>query len=201
MSKSSSLHIIERSTLGTGSARALRKEGRIPAVIFGKDFNQQISVDFKVFNKEYHQPGFFTCVFDLAADKGKAIKAIVKDVQFDPVTDNPIHVDFQKLDANSKVTVAVPIELANSDQSPGVKRGGLPNMVIHDLMVTCAANNIVDKITIDLTGMEIHDSVHVKDLKLPKGAVAKESPDATVVTIVAPTLKVETEATEEPAAQ
>lgn len=176
-----------RARAGKGTARATRRAGRIPAVIYGgKEPPVLISLDDAGFRRILHRPGFFTHLFDLTVD-GQTYRVLPRDVQFDPVKDHPLHVDFLRVSQATTVTVAVPVEFVNHNQSPGLKRGGTLNVVRHEIEVECAAGNIPEHITVDLTGYDLNDSIHISQVKLPEGVKPTITDrDFTVATIVAP---------------
>ena len=176
-----------RERAGKGASRALRREGRVPAVIYGN--NQEplsIHVEAKALYKLLMTGHFFNSIVELTID-GKAERTLPKDVAFDPVTDRPIHADFLRLNKNSKVDVAVPVHFTNEEASPGLKRGGVLNIVRHEIELVCEADKIPEEIEIDVTGYEVGDSIHISAVTLPAGSVsAITDRDFTIATIVAP---------------
>ena len=176
-----------RERAGKGASRALRREGRVPAVIYGN--NQEplsIHVEAKALYKLLMTGHFFNSIVELTID-GKAERTLPKDVAFDPVTDRPIHADFLRLNKNSKVDVAVPVHFTNEEASPGLKRGGVLNIVRHEIELVCEADKIPEEIEIDVTGYEVGDSIHISSVNLPTGSVsAITDRDFTIATIVAP---------------
>jgi large subunit ribosomal protein L25 len=185
-----------RDRAGKGAARATRRDGRVPAVIYGdKQEPIMISLDPKVLGREMHRGGFFGRLVDVKLD-GKTHRTLPRDVQLHPVTDVPLHVDFVRVNATTKIHVAVAVAFENHEQSPGLKKGGVLNVVRHEIELICAANNIPDRLHIDLTGHEIGDSIHISALKLPEGvAPAIADRDFTIATIAAPTVAQDAEAT------
>ncbi len=160
-----------RGRTGTGGARAVRREGRIPGIIYGgSDKPLNISLETKEVSKQISTGHFQSTVYMLDMD-GTKIRAIPRDVQVDPIRDFPIHVDFLRLAKNASVDVDVPVHFLNEAASPGLKRGGVLNVVRHEITLRCPADNIPDSIKVDLTGTEIGDSVHISAVKLPEGAV------------------------------
>lgn len=199
MSSQVSLKADLREVIGKGASRAARNAGQIPAVLYGGEEEPvHFLVDTIQFTKELHQPSFYTTIFEINTDKKKE-RALARAVQFHPVTDRPLHIDFLRVSKDSKLTIAVPVHFINEDKSPGIKRGGVLNIVIHNLELNCDMDHIPDHIEIDLSGLEIHGTVHLKDIKLPKGTTAAHPErDDTIANIVAPTLmKQSEEATEE----
>jgi large subunit ribosomal protein L25 len=202
MTASSDLNIQMRETTGTGSARALRKNGRIPAVLYGgKETPVHFSVDSIQFNKLLHQPGFLSKIFEIPVDKKKE-KALARSVHFHPVTDRPLHVDFFRVSKDGKITVSVPVHFINESKAPGLKRGGVLNILVHNLEVVSDIDHIPASIDIDLTDCEIHHTIHLKDCKLPAGVVAAHPErDDAIANIVAPTVMKKAAGEEEGAAE
>ncbi len=180
------LKIEIRDGAGTGPARAVRRLAKIPAVIYGAgEENQAVSCEHKEFFKQMNRAGFFTRLFTLEG-VGAPIRVIVKDVQLHPVTDQPLHVDFMRVNKDSRIDVAVPVHFINQEKSPGIKRGGILNIVSHVLHLICNPDHIPESIVIDLAGLEINNSIHIHDIKLPEGAKLRASQDLTLAAIVAP---------------
>ena len=187
MSEQLTLPAEARERAGKGASRALRRDGRVPAVIYG-DKKEPISVhvELKLLTKMLSTGHFMNTVVMIDAG-GKTHRTLPKDVQFHPVSSRPIHVDFLRIGEHSKVHVNVPVRFDNEEASPGIKRGGVLNIVRHDLELVCDAAEIPDEIHIDLTGLEIGDSVHISSIKLPKGSEsAITDRDFTIATVVAP---------------
>jgi large subunit ribosomal protein L25 len=187
MSEQLTLPAEARDRAGKGASRALRREGRVPAVVYGeKKEPLSIHVEEKLLSKMLSSGHFMNSVVmvDLA---GNAHRTLPKAVDFHPVTSRPIHVDFLRIGEHTKVTVAVPVRFDNEDASPGLKRGGVLNVVQHELELVCDAAHIPDEIHIALDGLDIGDSIHISEVKLPEGAKpAITDRDFTVATIVAP---------------
>ena len=195
------LPAIARERAGKGPARAARRAGQVPGVIYGakKDPNM-IAVNERQLIKLLHQGGFFSTLFDVKVD-GKAERALARDAQFDPVTDNPVHIDFLRVSAATAVTVEVAVHFLNEDQCPGLTEGGVLNVVRHEIELSCRADAIPQQIEIDLTGLQVGDGVHISMVKLPDGVEPTITDrDFTIATIAAPTLQREEEATDEEAA-
>lgn len=190
-----------RDRAGKGTARQTRRDGRIPAVIYGdKQAPVMISLDRFAFIRVLHQPGFFTHLFDITVD-GATHRVLPRDVQFHPVTDVPLHVDFLRVSAETRTHVEVPIEFVDQDKSPGLKRGGVLNIVRHQLDVTVSAGNIPERITISCEGFDVGDSIHISAVKLPDGVTSTITDrDFTIATIVAPSGLKSEEAEATPAA-
>jgi large subunit ribosomal protein L25 len=187
MSEQLTLSAEARDRAGKGASRALRREGRVPAVIYGNNEDPQIvHVEEKLLNKLLGTGHFFNSVVFVEVD-GKKVRTLPKDVAFHPVTDRPLHADFLRVGEHTTVHVNVPVLFVNEDASPGIKRGGVLNIVAHELELIVDAAEIPDDITVDLTGLDVGASIHLHDISLPKGAkVAHEEQDQTIATIVAP---------------
>lgn len=187
MSQSSTLKAEPRTRVGKGSARALRREGKIPAVIYG-DKQAPLSITVSA-NEIYHRiyrGHFTTTIVDIEVD-GKTIRALPREYQMDPVKDMPLHVDFLRVSKGAVVTVEVPVQFINEEQSPGLKRGGVLNVVRHQVEVECPADAIPEHIVVDLTGVDLGDSIHISAVTLPKNVTPTITDrDFTIATIAAP---------------
>jgi large subunit ribosomal protein L25 len=174
-----------RGCSGKGGARAVRREGRIPGILYGdKQDPQSIAVDYRAINQQLHTGHFQSTIFVLDVE-GKKTRVIPRAVQLDPIRDFPIHVDFLRLGKDALVTVDVPVRFLNEAASPGLKRGGVLNIVRHEIPVRCPADAIPDHFEVDLTGLEIGDSVHISAIKIPEGVKPTITErDFTVATIV-----------------
>ncbi len=176
-----------RERAGKGASRELRRNGRVPCVVYGdKKEPLSVHVEEKLLTKLLHTGHFMNSVVMVEVD-GKANRTLPKAVDFHPVTSRPIHVDFLRIGAHSQVHVAVPVRFANEEASPGLKRGGVLNIVRHELELVCDASKIPDEIQLDLTGLDIGDSVHISQVTLPEGSKsAIDDRDFTIITVVAP---------------
>jgi len=174
-----------RGRAGKGGARATRREGRIPGILYGdKQEPETIAVDYRAISQQMHTGHFQSTIFTLDVD-GKKTRVIPRGVQLDPIRDFPIHVDFMRVGKDALVTVEVPVRFLNEAASPGLKRGGVLNIVRHDIPVRCPADAIPDHFEVDLTGLEIGDSVHISAIVLPTGVRPTITErDFTVATIV-----------------
>ena len=202
MSEQLTLPAEARERAGKGASRALRRDGRVPAVIYGdKKEPVSIHVEEKLLTKMLSTGHFMNSVVMIDAG-GAAHRTLPKDVTFHPVTSRPIHVDFLRIGEHSKVHVNVPVRFDNEEASPGIKRGGVLNIVRHDLELICDAAEIPDEIHIDLAGFDVGDSIHISAVKLPKGVEsAITDRDFTIATLVAPSaLKSEEGDSDAPAA-
>src|ERR1700754_2717172 len=175
-----------RPSVGKGAARAERRAGRVPGVIYG---DNQPPVTISVNDGELRQRilagRFLTTLFDIDLD-GKKHRVIPRDFHLDPVRDFPLHVDFLRLGEGATIRVSVPLHIQNAETSPGVKRGGTVNIVTHTLELECSVDNIPQFIEADVGALEINHSLHLSDVKLPTGVKPLSREDATLVTIVPP---------------
>jgi large subunit ribosomal protein L25 len=187
MSEQLTLPAEARERAGKGASRALRRDGRVPAVIYGdKKDPVSIHVEEKLLSKMLSTGHFMNTVVMIDAG-GATHRTLPKDVTFHPVSSRPIHVDFLRIGEHSKVTVAIPVRFDNEEHSPGIKRGGVLNIVRHELELVCDAAEIPDEIHIDLNGLDIGDSIHISAVQLPHGAEsAITDRDFTIATLVAP---------------
>ena len=189
MADVSTIAATPREGVGKGAARAARRNGMVPGMIYGNELESvMINVDRPVLDRELGQSGFFIRLVDIEVD-GEKHRVLPREVQFHPVTDAPLHVDFLRFSASRKLNVAVPVRFLNEDDSPGLKRGGVLNIVRHEVEVQCTADNIPNEFEIDVTGLEIGDAIHASAVALPEGvAFAITDRDFTVATIAAPTV-------------
>lgn len=173
-----------RARVGKGAARELRRQGRVPGVIYGDNkAPEPIAVEFNELLRVANKGNFLSTVFRLELD-GAAIRVIPRELQLDPVRDFPVHVDFLRLAEGARVAVDVPVRFRNEAASPGLKRGGVLNIVRHEVELYCPADAIPAHIEVDLTGLEIGDSVHISHVKLPEGcSPVITSRDFTIATI------------------
>ena len=187
MSDTLNLPAETRERAGKGASRALRREGRVPAVIYGGNEEPvAIHVEEKLLIKQLGTGHFFNSIVEVEVG-GKTVRTLPKDVAFHPVNDRPLHADFLRLSANATVHVNVPVIFANEEASPGLKRGGVLNIVRHELELICQADKIPDDIAIDVTGLDVGASIHISHVKLPEGSKsAITDRDFTIATIVAP---------------
>ena len=187
MSEQLTLPAEARERAGKGASRALRREGRVPAVIYGeKKEPLSVHVEEKLLAKMLSTGHFMNSVV-MVELSGKANRTLPKDVQFHPVTSRPIHVDFLRIGEHAQVHVNVPVRFVDEEEAPGIKRGGVLNVVRHELELVCDASKIPDEITISLAGLDIGDAIHISQVSLPEGSKsAIEDRDFTVATVVAP---------------
>jgi len=192
MAATKQLAAVARSGTGKGAARSVRRAGRVPAVIYGGgETAAPIALDYKEVNQLINAGHFLTTIFELDVE-GRKERVLPRDYQLDVVTDRPLHVDFLRLKAGSRVRIATPVHVVNQDKAPGIKRGGALNLVLHAIELWAPAEAIPDSITIDLTGLDIHDSVHISNIQLPEGCKPVDTrTDFTIATVVPPTVYVE----------
>ena len=187
MSDQLTLSAEPRDRAGKGASRHLRREGRVPAVIYGdKKEPETISVNERELMRALNTGHFMNSVVMIDAG-GAATRTLPKDVQLHPVTDRPLHVDFLRIGEHSTVHVNVPLVFENEEGSPGIKRGGVLSIIKHEVELIVDAAEIPDQIVVDLTGFEVGDSIHISAVTLPTGArPAIDDRDFTVATITAP---------------
>jgi large subunit ribosomal protein L25 len=187
MSDALTLAAETRDRAGKGASRALRREGRVPAVIYGgKEEPTPIHVEARELVRQLGMGHFMNSIVMIDVD-GKQVRTLPKDVAFHPVSDRPVHVDFLRLAKDAKIQVAVPVVFVNEEASPGLKKGGVLNVVRHELELVCESDKIPDEIHIDVTGLEVGDSIHISSVTLPEGSEsAITDRDFTIATVVAP---------------
>jgi large subunit ribosomal protein L25 len=192
MAATKQLAAVARNGIGKGAARSVRREGRVPGVIYGGgEAPEPISVDYKDLNKLVYAGHFLTTIFELDL-AGRKERVLPRDYQLDVVNDRPLHVDFLRLKAGSRVRIHTPVHVKNQELSPGIKKGGAINLVLHSVELWAPADAIPESITIDLAGLDFHDSVHLSTITLPEGCKPiNTKTDLTIVTIVPPTVLTE----------
>lgn len=179
-----------REGIGTGSARADRRNGLVPCIVYGDNaVPESICISKDLLNRYVNKSNFFSTVFEINGIGKKGQKFIAKQAQMHPVTDQVLHVDFMRVGKNSKVTVRVPVIFTHEEASPGLKMGGVLNVLAHEMDVVCGAENIPEHIEVDLTGFEFHHTVHSNTIALPEGVSLPVNAKAvTIATVVAPTI-------------
>ena len=194
MAQFATMNVNLRERAGKGAARATRRAGRVPAVIYGnKQTPVMISLDPIELMHQLKGGGFFSNVYELEAG-GDKHRVLPRDIQLDPVSDRPIHVDFMRFSAKTRLNVEVAVVFENEEECPGLRQGGVVNVVRHAIELRCAPDSIPDSLIVDLSGLEIGDSVHISAMKLPDDVeLTITDRDFTVATIAAPTVAVETE--------
>ena len=186
MSEQLTLSAETRERAGKGASRAMRREGRVPAVVYGnKEEPLAIHLEEKALIKAMSKGHFMNSVVMIEVASGGTARTLPKDVQFHPVTDRPLHVDFLRISEHSSVTVNVPIRFVDEEECRGLKRGGALNAVRHEIEFVCDAAEIPDEIVISLKGLNIGDSLHISAVTLPSGVQsAITDRDFTIATIV-----------------
>jgi large subunit ribosomal protein L25 len=187
MSDALTLPAEARDRAGKGASRVLRREGRVPAVIYGgKEEPTSIHIEAKELVRQLGSGHFMNSIVMIDIN-GKMVRTLPKDVALHPVTDRPMHVDFLRLSKDAKIQVAVPVVFVNEEESPGLKKGGVLNVVRHELELVCESDKIPDEIQLDVTGLDIGDSIHISHVSLPDGSIsAITDRDFTIATVVAP---------------
>lgn len=201
MAETISFHAEPRDGAGKGPARQLRRTGRVPAVIYGERKDQQmISLEARALRRELSNPRFFSTLCSLQLD-GEAIRVLPREVQLHKVTDDPLHADFVRVSRGTTIHVTVQVAFLNEDISPGLKRGGVLNVVRREIELVCPADSIPEQIELDLAKADIGDSLHISQVTLPAGVhPAITDRDFTIATIAAPTVVAEEAAEEQEAA-
>jgi large subunit ribosomal protein L25 len=176
-----------REKVGKGAARSVRRQGMIPAVIYGGNKPPRaINLPHREITFKIHGGGFYTTVATIDVN-GEKERVLPRDFQIDPLTEKPMHVDFMRVTPGSTITIEVPVQFINESQAPGIRRGGVLNVVRHRISVIAPVDNIPEKIVADLTGLDITDSLHISKITLPEGIrTTIRDRDFTVATIAAP---------------
>jgi len=196
------LKAIKRTSASTGQVNKLRSDGFIPAVLYGgKKSNLNISLKKLQFQDLIRTETFMSKVLDLDIN-GNPEKVLPREIAYDPVSDEPIHIDFIRIVKGSILTLEIPVRFINSDKSPGLKKGGVLNIVRRKVELKCPIENIPDEIVVDLNNTEINTSLKISSVKLPENVVPTISDrDFVIATVVAPTILVEPEKIEETTAE
>lgn len=180
-----------RAQVGKGAARAVRRQGLTPAVIYGAgETPVAIALDANKTRQMIYAGHFLTTLFEIDVD-GKKTRAIPRDYQLDPVKDFPIHVDFLRVAAGQTIKVEVPLHVIGQEESPGLKNGGALQIVAHSLEIEVAPESIPESIEVSVAGLEVGDTLHIDALKLPAGVSLTSTKDLTLVTIIPPTVEAE----------
>ena len=197
MSDQATIEALPREPRGKGGARALRREGRTPAIVYGGGGEPlSISLDYNVMERELGRRGFFARLYDLRVN-GNVIRVLPRDVQVDPITDAPLHIDFIRYVAGATLAVSVEVRFEGHEECEGLKRGGVLNIVRHEVELMCPLEAIPEFLVADISECEIGDSIHISHIELPEGVTPTISDrDFTVATLAAPTVIVEEEAEE-----
>jgi large subunit ribosomal protein L25 len=189
----SNLKALKRENTSSGSNNKLRAEGFVPAILYGgKDPNQNISVEKKAIKNIVNSETFLSKVLELDVD-GKKEKVIPRDVEFHVVSEEPIHIDFMRIVAGKKIILEIPVKFINHPDSPGLKRGGVLNIVRRKVELKCPGENIPDDITVDLAGTDIGTSIKISSVKLAENVTPTIDRDFVIATVAAPTVMKEPE--------
>ena len=188
------LKAIKRENTSSGSNNKLRSEGLIPAILYGgKEANKNISIEQKDIKNLIHSDTFLSKVLDLEVD-GKKEKVIPRDIAFNVVEEEPIHIDFMRIVSGKKIILEIPVKFINHPDSPGLKRGGVLNIVRRKVELKCPAENIPDEIIIDLAGTDIGTSIKISSVKLPENVIPTITDrDFVIATVASPTVMKEPE--------
>jgi len=192
MAQAATMSVELRERAGKGAARATRRAGRVPAVIYGnKQDPVMISLEPVELMMQLKGPGFFSRVYELEAD-GKKHRVLPRDLQLHPVTDRPLHVDFMRFSAKTRLNIEVTVVFENEEECPGLKQGGVLNIVRHTIELLCSPDSIPESLSVDLSGLDVGDSVHISAIKLPDDVdLTITDRDFTIATIAAPTINIE----------
>lgn len=190
----SNLKAIKREISSSGSNNKLRSEGLIPAILYGgKEANKNISIEKKDIKNLIHSDTFLSKVLELDID-GKKERVIPRDIAFNFVSDEPIHIDFMRIVSGKKIILEIPVKFTNHPDSPGLKRGGVLNIVRRKVELRCPAENIPDEIIIDLSGTDIGTSIKISSVKLPENVIPTITDrDFVIATVASPTVMKEPE--------
>ena len=188
------LKALKREISSSGSNNKLRSEGLIPAILYGgKEANKNISIEKKDINNLIHSDTFLSKVLELDID-GKKENVIPRDVAFNFVSEEPIHIDFMRIVSGKKIILEIPVKFINHPDSPGLKRGGVLNIVRRKVELRCPAENIPDEIIIDLSGTDIGTSIKISSVKLPENVIPTITDrDFVIATVASPTVMKEPE--------
>jgi large subunit ribosomal protein L25 len=169
MPEITTLNAEPRTQAGKGAARAMRRAGRVPGIIYGENKEPvMISLEPRELSRVLANRGFFATLIDVKVD-GTVHRTLPRDVQLHPATDAPMHVDFMRVGGHAQVTVTVPVVFVNPEMSPGIRRGGILNIVRHGIELSCPVDNIPDQLVVELNGLEIGDSIHISRVIVPEG--------------------------------
>ena len=178
-----------RNTASKGQLNSLRKNEQVPAIIYGgKEENQKISLSKKQVQFLIDQENFLSKIITISIDD-KQINVLPRDVNYDPITDNPIHIDFLRIVKGAKVVIEIPVKFINNENSPGLKRGGVLNIVRRNVELKCPTETIPDELVVDLDGLEIGTSIKISSIKLPENVHPTiQGRDFVIATVAAPTV-------------
>ncbi|HTW52400.1 MAG TPA: 50S ribosomal protein L25/general stress protein Ctc [Stellaceae bacterium] len=181
-----SLSAEPRTSVGKGAARAMRRSGRVPGIIYGdgKD-TMAISFEPRELSRAVNRAGFFATIVDVSVD-GAVHRTLAREVQYHPINDIALHVDLMRVGAGARVNVSVPVSFINHENSPGLRRGGILNVIRHSIDILCTIDAIPERVVVDLDGLEIGDSIHIEAVTMPEGVrAALGSRDSTIASVAA----------------
>tara|TARA_R110002110_G_scaffold376568_2_gene586785 strand:+ start:295476 stop:296150 length:675 start_codon:yes stop_codon:yes gene_type:complete len=189
MSETVTFNAESRAQVGKGAARAIRRSGKVPAVIYGANKDPEpITISPAQLRAALAQPAFFATLFDMDV-AGDQQQVLCRELQVHPVTDVPMHLDFLRVTERTRINLEIQVKFTNEEESPGLKGGGVLNIVRHAVEVVCRAGAIPEEFIVDLTGLDVGDSVHISDVTLPDGVKPTITDrDFTIATIAAPTI-------------
>ena len=178
-----------RNTKSKGEVNALRAKGIVPGIVYGgKDQNQKISISKKIFKSLVEKENFLSNILTLNIE-GKTQNVLPRDIMFDVVSDEPVHVDFLRVIKGSKIILEIPVKFINNEKSPGLKRGGVLNIVRRKVELKCPTENIPNELIVDLEGSDIGESLKISSVKLPQNVVPTiQGRDFVIATVAAPTI-------------
>lgn len=195
MSKIVQLKAAARARAGKGASRAVRREGLVPGVVYGdKKEPQLVSLNYRELEPHIQSGRFLSTLVDLDVD-GATVRALPRDIQFEPVRDFIIHVDFLRLGKDARFAVDIPVHFKGQESAPGVKAGGVLNVVSHTVSLYCTPDLIPDEITVDVSGLQIGQSIHLSQVELPKGVSPAHHDDVTLVAVTSKAKEEEAAAT------
>jgi len=196
-----SLEASIRNTKSKGEVNSLRQKGEVPAIIYGgTEENQKVSLSKKQIKYLIEQENFLSNIINLSID-GQSIKVLPREVSYDTLTDDPIHIDFLRILKGAKIIIEIPVRFINNEKSPGLKRGGVLNIVRRKIDLKCATENVPNELVVDLEGLEIGTSIKISSISLPENVTPKiQGRDFVVATVAAPTVFKEPEKPAEEAA-
>jgi large subunit ribosomal protein L25 len=194
MSYRENLDVKKRASLGKSASKALRNDGMVPIVVYGGNQTpEHFSCSRKEITKMLNNPSYRTHIFALN-NENKQIMTVVKDVSLHVVKDTVLHIDFMRVDENSRITIMIPIVYTNEDKSPGLKRGGVLNIIHHEIALVCSPFSVPENIEVSLSGLDLGSSLSKNTMNLPKDCqIAPSDHEPTLATIVAPSSSTETE--------
>ena len=196
-----SLEASIRNTKSKGEVNSLRQKGEVPAIVYGgTEENQKVSLSKKQIKYLIEQENFLSNIINLSID-GQSIKVLPREVSYDTLTDDPIHIDFLRILKGAKIIIEIPVRFINNEKSPGLKRGGVLNIVRRKIDLKCATENVPNELVVDLEGLEIGTSIKISSISLPENVTPKiQGRDFVVATVAAPTVFKEPEKPAEEAA-